>query len=130
MLEGYDNLDQTEWRYLLTGGILLNSDSMGKKPAAEWVSDKMWQDINCLAQLPFATGFADSFAKDVDGFRPFFDASEPYKEFDALPASTPFTRPTSPSVRRMLGRSIDASIHRANRVSPISSTAACSRNPR
>ena len=86
--QGYDLLDFDEWRYLLTGGILLDSDGMAKKPAADWVSEKMWLDVNCLSQLPFAKGFAEKFAKEVDAFRFFFDASDPFLEFDGLPAWT------------------------------------------
>ena len=88
LLQGYDKLDYTEWRYLLTGGILLDSEGIGKKPEADWVSDKMWEDINCFGDLPFAKGFPKKFAQEVDNFKPFFDASEPYLVFDGLPAWT------------------------------------------
>ena len=88
LLQGYDRLDYTEWRYLLTGGILLDAAGIDKKPPDEWVSEKMWQDINCLGQLPFAAGFPEKFAKDVAAFRPFFDAAEPYLMFADLPSWT------------------------------------------
>jgi len=88
LLQGYDKLDYTEWRYLLTGGILLDAAGIGKKPAEEWVTEKMWQDVNCLGQLPFAQGFASNFSKNVDGFKAFFDAPEPSLVFDQLPSFT------------------------------------------
>ena len=85
LLQGYDKLDYTEWRYLLTGGILLDADGLAKKPDAEWVSDKMWADLNCLSDLPFANGFAEKFGKDPNAFKAFFDAPEPFLAFDTMP---------------------------------------------
>ena len=88
LLMGYDKLDYTEWRYLLTGGILLDASGISKKPPDAWVSEKMWQDINCLGQLPFAKGFAGKFASNVGAWKPFFDSPEPYLVFDQLPEWT------------------------------------------
>ena len=85
LLQGYDNLDGTEWRYLLTGGILLNADGIAKNPCPDWLSEKGWQDINCLGQVKFADGFASKFAKDPSKFKPFFDHAEPFLAFDLLP---------------------------------------------
>ena len=85
---GYDQMDQTEWRYLLTGGIVLNADSMAKNPAPDWLTDKQWLDINALGQLKFADGFASKFAKDPSKFKDFVSNAEPYLVFNLLPSWT------------------------------------------
>ena len=40
LLKGYDKLDGQEWRFLLTGGILLDASSAPPNPAPEWMSQK------------------------------------------------------------------------------------------
>ena len=40
LLRGYDKLDGQEWRFLLTGGILLDASSAPPNPAPEWMSQK------------------------------------------------------------------------------------------
>ena len=64
LLVGYDKLDQTEWRFLLTGGILLG-DLEEKNPAPAWLGDKQWENINCLAQLKFASLFKQKTAYEI-----------------------------------------------------------------
>ena len=88
LLAGYDKLDPTEWRYLLTGGILLDASGLKPNPAPAWLTDKQWQDINCLGQLDFAKGIEARFSKEVEDFKPFIDHPEPYQVFDILPAWT------------------------------------------
>jgi dynein heavy chain len=102
LMAAYGLLDQTEWRYLLTGGILLG-DLSKPNPAPEWVSDKLWTDINCLEQLPFAKNFAAKFASDPSTFKPFFDHPEPYLAFDLLP---PWVQDYSHFQRMLLLRTI------------------------
>ena len=75
LLSGYDKLDTAEWRYLLTGGILLDASGIGKVPC-DFITEKTWQDINCLSNLPFATGFADKFAEDPEAWRAALDRAE------------------------------------------------------
>ena len=40
LLKGYDKLDGQEWRFLLTGGILLDASSAPPNPAPEGMSQK------------------------------------------------------------------------------------------
>merc|ERR1712185_806415 len=39
LMMGFDKMDMTEWRFLLTGGILLGEVPI-KNPAPEWLADK------------------------------------------------------------------------------------------
>ena len=88
LLSGYDKLNQVEWRYLLTGGILLDAAGIGNNPAPKWLEEKKWQDLNCLDQLDFCKGIAAKFAASPDDFKAFVDHPEPYQAYDLLPAFT------------------------------------------
>ena len=56
---------------ILVSLLSTNADGIDKNPAPDWVSDKLWENINCLGQLEFAKGFDKKFAnpKDSDHFK-------------------------------------------------------------
>ena len=56
LMRGYDKLDHTEWRYLLTGGMLLDASGLAKNPAPEWVTQKVWEDISSLSDIEALQG--------------------------------------------------------------------------
>ena len=84
LMMGYDKMDMVEWRFLLTGGILLG-DLPAKNPAPSWLADKTWEQLNCLSELAAFQGFADKFAKETDAFKSYFDSVEPHMAFSMLP---------------------------------------------
>merc|ERR1719482_2534792 len=53
-------IDQTELRLLLTGP--LSEVESGKEPPREWVDEKMWNEIQTVAQLPTFAGLDTDFA--------------------------------------------------------------------
>ena len=50
LLQGYDKLDAAEWRFLLTGGILLG-ELKHKNPAPEWLPQAVG-DVSASASSP------------------------------------------------------------------------------
>ena len=88
LMKGYDKLDYDEWRYLLTGGILLNADGLAKNPAPSWCGEKVWQDVNTLSDLPAFKAFVGDFAKQPEAYKAFVDSAAPYDNWEALPGWT------------------------------------------
>lgn len=43
IMMGKDSVDQSEWYFLLTGGVAMENPH--KNPAADWLSEKQWGEI-------------------------------------------------------------------------------------
>ena len=54
VLQGQGEIDQQEWFFLLTGGVVKDLDF--ENPASEWLSDKAWGELCRLDELPAFTG--------------------------------------------------------------------------
>ena len=52
LLKGDDKIDGLEWRFLLTGGILLDASTIRTNPAPDLISQQVWESIACLSELP------------------------------------------------------------------------------
>ncbi len=52
-----NKIDDTVWRFLLTGGVAL--DNPHPNPAPEWLTDKSWSEIVRASNLPNLKGFMD-----------------------------------------------------------------------
>ena len=50
-----DKIDDTVWRFLLTGGVAL--DNPHPNPAPEWMSDKSWSEIVRATSLQNLKGY-------------------------------------------------------------------------
>lgn len=57
------NLDQKEFKFLLTGGVALGEPE--EHPPAEWVSMKMWSEMHRAADLPGFKGFITHFKEHI-----------------------------------------------------------------
>lgn len=53
-----DKIDDTVWRFLLTGGVAL--DNPHPNPAPEWLSEKSWSEIVRSSNLPNLNGYRES----------------------------------------------------------------------
>lgn len=71
-----EKINTTELNFLLTGGIGL--DNPLSNPASSWLSDKQWDEICRLDQLPDLQGFRTSFVKDVSSWLPLYNDKEPH----------------------------------------------------
>lgn len=56
-------LDDREWRFLLTGGVALSNPF--PNPARGWLSDKSWSEIVRSSEIPALKGFMDHFKNNV-----------------------------------------------------------------
>ncbi|KAM7063036.1 dynein axonemal heavy chain 1 [Molossus nigricans] len=72
-----DKIDQSEWRYLLSGGSI---QVMIENPAVDWLSDRAWRDILALSNLPAFSSFATDFVEHLSEFQAIFDSHEPHRE--------------------------------------------------
>lgn len=80
ILENSNQMDATEWRYLLAGVAGATKDPVNQaKPAIDWVSDKLWSEIFELAKLPAFINFHNDFATNHSIFKAYFDSSDPHK---------------------------------------------------
>ena len=56
-------VDDQEWRFLLTGGVALENPF--SNPATDWLTDKSWSEIVRCSQLSAFVGFMDNFQQQV-----------------------------------------------------------------
>lgn len=56
-------VDDTEWRFLLTGGVALENPF--PNPAPLWLPDKSWAEIVRCSDLPAFKGFLDHIQQHV-----------------------------------------------------------------
>jgi len=75
--KGRDEIDNEEWMFLLTGGLLLDQD--GKpNPATNWLSELSWKDFCNLDNLSAFNGFLDDFRKNIDAWKEIYDSQDPH----------------------------------------------------
>lgn len=79
-------IEDTEWRFLLTGGVAL--DNPHPNPAPEWLSDKSWSEITRANDLPSGVldGVRQHFADNPDAWKEFYDSPAPHE----LPLPAPW----------------------------------------
>ncbi|XP_041348477.1 dynein heavy chain 3, axonemal-like isoform X2 [Gigantopelta aegis] len=76
--KGRGQIDDTEWRFLLTGGVALDNPYLN--PASEWLADKSWGEIVRCSNLKAFKGFMDHFQKHVDEWKVVYDATTPHTQ--------------------------------------------------
>ena len=85
ILQGNQQLNFKEFRFILTGAGLIKDDPSKPNPFKEWMDDKTWGEIRGLSQLSPAFGNLDvDCIKDKKlqkEFKSFYDSSKPH-EFD------------------------------------------------
>ncbi|XP_038127258.1 dynein heavy chain 12, axonemal [Cyprinodon tularosa] len=68
-------IEQTEFMFLLTGGVGLQNTIANPDPS--WLQDKSWDEICRADELPGLQGIKKAFIKSPDEFRPVYDSKEP-----------------------------------------------------
>jgi dynein heavy chain len=91
------SLDPAAWAFLLTGGVGLTEKDELPNPAADWLSDKSWDEIRRLSSLTAFDGLAKEFTRLVAGWREIYDSLEPHKaampgQMGAACAEDPFMK--------------------------------------
>ncbi|KAF0712454.1 hypothetical protein AaE_012016, partial [Aphanomyces astaci] len=60
IMQGRNEIDAAEWYFFLTGGVAL-SDIPPPNPCADWFSEKQWNELVRLANMPCYLGLVDEF---------------------------------------------------------------------
>ena len=81
IMGGKNLIDQSEWFYLLTGGM--GMDNPHENPAPDWLSQKNWDAVCRLSDLEKYSNFREDFAANVDGWKAIYDSLTPQE--DTLP---------------------------------------------
>lgn len=68
-------LSHEEINFFVTGGMSLGNEA--KNPAAEWLSDKSWDEICRVESLQNFQSFSKSFRDNVRAWKSVYDAMEP-----------------------------------------------------
>ncbi|XP_063446016.1 dynein axonemal heavy chain 3-like isoform X5 [Mytilus trossulus] len=68
-------VDDTIWRFLLTGGVALENPHTN--PAPVWLSDKAWGEIVRASSLPNHKGFFKHVMDNIGQWKPLYDSSTP-----------------------------------------------------
>lgn len=71
-------ISSVDLQYLIIGGELKSITN--QNPATEWITDKMWIDINQMEQLKVFKGFIDSFSGSISQWKQYFDTVTPHQE--------------------------------------------------
>lgn len=77
------SLDPLEWTFLVMGPTVASqsqAELLIPNPAAEWLSETVWDDVSALSRLQsFGKSFIDSFGKNLPAWKEFFDCPAPHK---------------------------------------------------
>ncbi|KAJ3181585.1 Dynein heavy chain 7, axonemal [Gaertneriomyces sp. JEL0708] len=76
VLRGRGEVDNDEWRFLLTGGIGLGT-SKTANPDPSWISEKTWSEICRLSTIGPFGGFDVNFVDHVNDWKHIFDHATP-----------------------------------------------------
>jgi dynein heavy chain len=69
-------VEQVEWDFLITGGIVIDSKGEAPNPAEAWLSPKAWSDILCLSKLPAFDRLVDSISSDPTAWHEIYNRSD------------------------------------------------------
>uniref|UniRef100_A0A8B9RJH5 Dynein, axonemal, heavy chain 1 n=1 Tax=Astyanax mexicanus TaxID=7994 RepID=A0A8B9RJH5_ASTMX len=73
-----DNMiDMAEWQYMLSGGTV---QQQLPNPSSSWLSERAWQELVALSDLPNFRGLADTFSEHELQYKAIFDSSHPHRE--------------------------------------------------
>ncbi|GLC56009.1 hypothetical protein PLESTB_001054700 [Pleodorina starrii] len=71
------HIDGREWRFLLAGPT--SSEPTQPNPAPDWLTDKAWNELLNLSNLPKFKGFADHVALNLGHYRAIFDSNDAHE---------------------------------------------------
>ncbi|EDQ87504.1 uncharacterized protein MONBRDRAFT_37951 [Monosiga brevicollis MX1] len=80
LLKSRNQLDQSELMFFLTGGVGL--DNTRKNPDESWISQKMWDELCRMGDLPSyqEVKFLEKFEADPRKWKYIYDSKTPYNE--------------------------------------------------
>ena len=79
ILKGRNEIDDSEWRFLLTGGV--GAVKAKENPAPIWMGDRLWEESRRADEtLSKFGGFASSIAGNLDAWKHIYESSTPHEE--------------------------------------------------
>ncbi|RYY35164.1 hypothetical protein EON62_02720 [archaeon] len=82
ILQGDGSIDAAEWRFLIAGQSPNIHDMVSvNNPAPEWITDRMWLELETLSTLPKFRDVAKRATLDaalLDGMKQIFDSNDRY----------------------------------------------------
>ncbi|CAH1783204.1 unnamed protein product, partial [Owenia fusiformis] len=78
LLKGKGQVDDREWRFLLTGGVALENPF--PNPASQWLIEKSWGEIVRASDLPAFNGFMEHFRMKIHEWKEIYDSLKPEEE--------------------------------------------------
>nr|XP_054750956.1 dynein axonemal heavy chain 3-like isoform X12 [Lytechinus pictus] len=76
--KGRGEIDDREWRFLLTGGIALENPF--PNPAPTWLSDKSWAEVVRVSQLDAFDDFMLNFRSNISDWKKLYDSPSPHTD--------------------------------------------------
>ena len=76
ILKNQGEMDESEFQHLLTGGVSLGSPTL-PNPNPILISDKAWNELFKLSDLPAFKGFLEDF--QIEDWKNLLDSSDPYE---------------------------------------------------
>ncbi|GLI62391.1 hypothetical protein VaNZ11_005010 [Volvox africanus] len=86
ILQNQGRIDGREWRFLLAGPT--SSEPTQPNPAPDWLTDKAWNELLNLSNLPNFRGFADHVALNLPHYRAIFDSNDAHE----MPLEHPWSK--------------------------------------
>ena len=72
ILEAQDKIVQSEYAFLLTGGIVLDRENQAEKPVA-WLPEESWDNVTELDKLPGFHSLVMSFDQTPRDWQSWYD---------------------------------------------------------
>ena len=81
ILDGSNEIDATEWRFLISGKTTAAVDVENPAPegnAGGWIDGRMWSEVCAISGAANFEGFASDFKNHLQAWRSYFDCVEPH----------------------------------------------------
>lgn len=76
-LQNQEKVNMEEWRFFLAGGTA-RAKGMAN-PYSDWLPERSWNEILCVAALPTFATLPDEIAQDSVPFKLIYDSAEPHR---------------------------------------------------
>lgn len=78
LLAGRGDVDEAEWRFLLTGGVGIG-ENPHPNPAPTWLQDRSWDELCRLSELPVFQGLQEDIAASPRAWQAMYDSEQPHE---------------------------------------------------